>query len=369
MEEKAGGRRKGALKKRRQVKSSSSADFKLSSYADASDARSRIRKSDSAVISPVTSPEAEEDVDWFDRDEDELAADIEKLSVRESNKKSREDDVYEPQAQAFPYDFWFLLSSYIPPEDVGRFAQISQLTNHIVKSQAFWRRMYARYYRYDLELDSSYAPAQMSRPLGLRTKVIKMLHLIYPPYLPTSQISSIWPDLDLLVGRVCSLFWTNKLSSKICLFYLKLKDVHLATQTSKHREYFPDTADDQDEEGRRSTQRLLNNLSDIHANSENGCKLLQITAVSWCSVPALLGLRLRSIGVSVSHGMRHHKVQLEFGGSRRGPSEVRVIIDSVANIKVLNWWNRHYITNPSTRTNRSVPTSLDPFNENHHQQH
>ncbi len=86
----------------------------------------------------------EVELDWFDRDEDDIAAEVEMLNV--GTYKEVGPPSLEFSSSVFPYDFWFLLSGFIAPEDVGRFASISPLTRHIVSSQAFWRRLYSRYF-------------------------------------------------------------------------------------------------------------------------------------------------------------------------------------------------------------------------------
>jgi len=44
----------------------------------------------------------------------------------------------------YPFDFWYLISMYIPPEDIGRFALICQTTNRIVNTVAFWIALFKK---------------------------------------------------------------------------------------------------------------------------------------------------------------------------------------------------------------------------------
>ena len=48
------------------------------------------------------------------------------------------------------------------------------------------------------------------------------------------------------------------------------------------------------------------------------------------------------MSVSVSHGMKHHKLQMEFGGPRGQSGDIKVLIDSVVSLKVLDWWDPQY---------------------------
>jgi len=38
----------------------------------------------------------------------------------------------------YPFDLWYLISMYIAPEDIGRFALICRTTNRVVNTIAFW---------------------------------------------------------------------------------------------------------------------------------------------------------------------------------------------------------------------------------------
>jgi len=315
-------------------------DLTLASYANSTDPKPRYRKSDSVISTAEASPAIEED--WFEREEDDIIADVEKIKVRGTRQLETEEDVGF-SSQIFPYDFWFLLGGYIEPEFIGTFAQISRVTRHVVSTQVFWRRLYSRYYRIDQDVGPHFSPESMSRLLGYRTRVIKLLHLIYPRFrLTLAQKSSFWPDLNNLVGRVCTLHWTSKISRQQCYFYFKLKDPHTSQQKYKHTEFFAEESDDF-----CVSRRLLDDLSDINHNTEQGCKLLQVLNVGWCQLQPVLGLRLKSVSLSVSNEMKHHKLCLDFGPPASKSSDIRVTLNSVLNVKVLNWWNPQYKGNPA----------------------
>lgn len=44
----------------------------------------------------------------------------------------------------YPADLWFLISGYIRPEDVGRFALICRQSYNVTRSSGFWRQLYRR---------------------------------------------------------------------------------------------------------------------------------------------------------------------------------------------------------------------------------
>jgi len=55
-------------------------DLTLASYANSTDPKPRYRKSDSVISTAEASPAIEED--WFEREEDDIIADVEKIKVR-----------------------------------------------------------------------------------------------------------------------------------------------------------------------------------------------------------------------------------------------------------------------------------------------
>jgi len=334
----------------------------LDSWANASKPRGRRKCNAKTVIasnSQISAHCDEEDLDWFDRSEDDIAADVEqRLAKRQCGEKSSlsmpDDQSF--NVQVFPYDFWFTLSNYIPPEDIGRFALICRMTAHIVSSLAFWRRLYTRYYdptSFAMSVMLSalsfnpFQPESMTRLRGFRTRVIKLLHQVYPPFIAHQHQSRGWPDLDPLLGRTCMLHWSQQHSKRQCFFYFKLKDCSSATRLfSTHQDHFEEE-DDEETDSFGVDRGLLDNLSNINYNTEDGCCLLQVRAVSWCLVEPLLGLTLKNVSLSASAGMRHHKLGMVFGSRYSTNQDVRVVIDTVGSVKVLNWWHPNYHDKPS----------------------
>ena len=96
----------------------------------------------------------------------------------------------------------------------------------------------------------------------------------------------------------------------------------------------------------RRTAALLSQLTDIHDNPEDGCSVLQVHSAYWSSLSPVMGLKLVSVSLSVSHGMRYHKLKLLFGSpeasSVRTANTTEIVIDSVVGVKIYNWWHPHY---------------------------
>ena len=87
-------------------------------------------------------------------------------------------------------------------------------------------------------------------------------------------------------------------------------------------------------------------------------------------MPPVLGLRLHQVSLSVSHGMRHHKLKLRFGSPRsdgHGPPDqqdtVTTVLDNVVNLKLLDWWNPEYPHDlqQATYSKMTGHNVMDPF--------
>ena len=68
----------------------------------------------------------------------------------------------------YPYDFWELISNYIPPESVATFSAICRDTYTIVNQASFWTKLYRDYYREDALLPSHLQPDCMARQYRLK---------------------------------------------------------------------------------------------------------------------------------------------------------------------------------------------------------
>jgi len=342
-------------------------DLPLANFVDSPEKRSRVRKSDSGNLKDMskTTLEPEEVPDnWFERDEDDLVTETNTLIITTSRTPNPEVKIFTTQKYTqYPLDFWHLLSNYIKPEQVGTFALICKSSNLVVSSQSFWRSLYKYYFdpvaHYDLP--DRLLPDCMSRPKGLRAGVVKMLHRTYTPFLERQgRLGSVWPDPHMLTGKVCLVNWSNKVAKRSVYYYFKLKDIGKINKAAKlcDTEVY-DVSDDEDDGigDFQQTKQLINELSDINYNPEEGCKILQVTGNCWSSIPPVIGLKLLGVTLSVSHGMRFHKLKLLFGSPlsdcRRNHDQqetTQVLIDNVCGMKVLNWWSPQYPRDGERRT-------------------
>jgi len=351
-------------------------DLPVANFIDSPEKRSRVRKSDSGnlkIMSQVVNNEEAQDVpdDWFDRDEEDLVSETTNMVISTAPEPKQEIKIFTSQRYTqYPLDFWHLLSYYIKPEQVGTFALICKLSNTVVSSQSFWRSLYNNYFDplAHNDLPSRLLPDCMSRPKGLRAGVIKMLHMTYTPFLEKqSRVSASWPDPHLLTGKVCLVNWSNKVAKKTVYYYFKLKD-NLTTKAVKPPDTFEDYTSDEDEDcigDSHQTKKLINELSDITYNPEEGCRVLQVSGTCWSATPPVIGLKLLGVTLSVSHGMRFHKLKLLFGSPlsdcRRNHDQqetTQVLIDNVCGMKVLDWWSPQY---PRDGERRHIRQNIDYF--------
>jgi len=333
-------------------------DLPVANFVDTSEKRSRVRKSDlgyfKAKMSQIVS-EADDNVpdDWFDRDEDDLPAEETNTVINTAVVSKPEVKIYTSEKyRMYHMDFWHLLSNYIKPEQVRSFALLCKQSYAVVCSQTFWRTLYQDYFdpASHGDLPARLLPDSMSRPKGLIAGVIKMLHRTYQPFLERqTRQSQSWPDPHCLTGNLCILNWSTKVAKKTVYYYFKFKDSSLLRTKHKHNDTTEEI--DSDEEYSQKTKQLLDDLSDIRYNPEEGCKILQVTAASWSAIPPVLGLKLLGVTLSVSHGMRFHKLKLLFGSPltdcrRQAVQEevTEVVVDSVCGMKVLDWWSPQYLS-------------------------
>merc|ERR1711953_1000840 len=91
--------------------------------------------------------------DWEEREEDtdDEIVSISQVEVFKPKAQYREEDCIQIQDDS---DFWYLLSKYIQPSDVGKFALICKASYYTVATLGFWRKLYLRHFdpviHYDL---------------------------------------------------------------------------------------------------------------------------------------------------------------------------------------------------------------------------
>ena len=101
------------------------------------------------------------------------------------------------------------------------------------------------------------------------------------------------------------LHWTKRSAQKQVTFFFKLRDAAVdgkgvrRGRVEEKEDWLKEHGEDVDEES------FLEEMSDIGHNPEEGCRVMQVGSAAWSKVPPVMGLQLRSVGLSVSGlGMR-----------------------------------------------------------------
>ncbi|XP_078047061.1 transmembrane protein fates-shifted isoform X2 [Augochlora pura] len=233
----------------------------------------------------------------------------------------------------YPLDVWFIISEYICPEAVGKFARICRNSYHVTTTGKFWFHLYKTYYRPIPSLPERLQPQCMVRMHGLRACVIRTLHYIYfaskrsidnMPYYRQEEPHS-------LVKRRCCLMWHKK-EKLVWFFYFKLKEVPKSNRNSMK---------EKPKLNSRKTD-FLEMLEDVAVNPEEGCKLLKVACHRYSMLPQVTGLILQKVAVMVRQGVKV-QLQLSFGTSDV-PNTLthQVMLNDVLNCQVLNWWHPSY---------------------------
>ncbi|KAL6436499.1 hypothetical protein ACFW04_004764 [Cataglyphis niger] len=251
-----------------------------------------------------------------------------KLKCQEANDKEEGID--------YPLDIWFIISEYIRPEAVGKFAQICKSSCYVTTTAKFWFYLYKSYYKFVPNLPEHLQP-QCMRLHGLRACVIRALHYSYFTSLLQREVDDMsylrQEEPHSLVKRKCTLMW-HKEGKIRWYFYFKLKEISkTCNKPLKQNIQQCDT---------KKTE-FLEMLEDVAVNPEEGCKVLRVTCLKYSMLPPVIGLVLQTVSMNLMPGFREHRLQLGFGTSDV-PSTLtnQVILRDVTEYRILDWWDPTY---------------------------
>ncbi|KAG5881678.1 hypothetical protein JTB14_030898 [Gonioctena quinquepunctata] len=321
-------------------------DVTINDFANSSVSKFRLKKSNNSVTGVLKKIETEKDwdekIDEFEGDFVEVVDEDGNITyaIQQSDPRRRKKTLsnwenVNDNGLEYPIDIWFLLSEYIHPEDVGRFAGICRASFEVVCTAKFWFTMYRRYYCSVPNIPEQLQPECLVRKYGLRTSVIRALYYMYPPFVNELIIHNIVEEHpDVLLKRQCESLWHQKKKGS-WVYYFKMRertDIHLQ-HSSRGSPKQPD---------------LLEILDDVSANPDEHCRVLQVTCKHLTRIPPVIGQLLTSVSLTLSQGFRHHRLLLGFGSgmsnycSPDGSNSSTIILDPVINYKVLDWWHPLY---------------------------
>ncbi|XP_015118281.1 transmembrane protein 183 isoform X2 [Diachasma alloeum] len=302
----------------RKKPSSFSGDVTINDFANSPGVHNRLRKAAAKNDTELQS---------------EVVEQMKKYSRSRRKNKAIETPEDDTSGIDYPLDLWFLISEYIAPEAVGKFARICKGSNHVVKTAKFWFHLYKRFYKNTGNLPERLTPACMVRPYGLRACVIRTLHFTY--FSSADRIGqnpySGQEEPHSLIKRRCCLMWHKKGETR-WYFYFKLKEMNTSRAVKKRITWDDDQRSD-----------LTEMLEDVSINSEEGCRILRVACLKYSMVPLVIGLILQTVKLDLSPGFDHHRLQLSFGTSfiPKTPTQV-VVLSGVVDCKVLDWWHPCY---------------------------
>ncbi|XP_074660621.1 putative transmembrane protein 183BP [Tubulanus polymorphus] len=299
----------------------------------------------------ISGTEENEDCSSSEDDEDSDCDGAGVVTNGHQNGAKKENS--ESSRRVYPVDFWFLLADYVYPEDVGRFARICQHSHYVVHTTHFWRKLYNRFLSCERDLPLELRPCSMMMAHGLRTRVIRALYIMYALFHERTAKPTIpfEDEIHSLEGGRCLLMWHSKDRRNYWHFYFKIYHEHAAcairqSKRAPHRRHGNGGGSNHSSPARRSKD-LLDAAYDLHDNAEDGCRLLQVTALNFISLPpTVMGLYLSKVYLNVSQGMRYHKLRLSFVSYSNArarhaqPSDgTDVLLDPVVDAKVFKWWH------------------------------
>ncbi|XP_037830971.1 transmembrane protein 183A isoform X2 [Kryptolebias marmoratus] len=280
--------------------------------------------------------------DDLDPEEEEEGGNETKVARKKKNKRRKENSECS-DGENYPVDIWLVLSSYIRPEDVCRFALICRNAWTVTCTAAFWTRLYRRHYRIDVELPFRLQPVCIDRMRCLRACVIRSLFHLYEPFsLRVSKIPALPESTpSTLLNSKCLLFWVKKLSGTRPEGLWEFNFKFLKQGHSKN--------------GCAKSLCLPKQYEDVHLNPDSDCYLLQVTTLNYIFTPVVMGMTLTLFTINVSTDMRHHRVRLVLQdsplqrGKRRGDQGgTQVVLDPVHSVKLMDWWHPQYPSLPYT---------------------
>ncbi|CAH2220776.1 transmembrane 183A isoform X1 [Pelobates cultripes] len=259
-------------------------------------------------------------------------------SKKKKSKKNKENSIVDRTGDDYPIDIWLVLSGYIRPEDVLKFALICKNAWIVTCTAAFWMRLYKRHYCVNVYLPVRLLPECICRLRSLRACVIRSLYHLYEPFCSRVAKSPQIPESTpcTLANSKCLLFWCRKVtgskSEAMWEFNFKFKK-----QPPRLKNHCPNQLQPPSE------------YKEVHFNPDNDCFLLKVSTLNFIFIPVVMGMTLTFFTINVSTDMRHHRVKLVFrdspvwnGKKPQGDQGVQIILDPVHSVTLLDWWHPRY---------------------------
>uniref|UniRef100_A0A182Q3V9 F-box domain-containing protein n=1 Tax=Anopheles farauti TaxID=69004 RepID=A0A182Q3V9_9DIPT len=259
-----------------------------------------------------------------------LGEDLEPMSEtgRTGKKHPPEDPSLIVPYNDYHIDVWFLVSEFVRPEDVCRFALICRKTAEVVQSGRFWTQLYRTHYDRNVEMPPRFQPDSMVRLRGLRSAVIRSMYYLYPPFVERLTLGYSRNPYRV-VGRQLISTWHKR--TKNCWTYcFRLKASFKAGSRPARSAQL------------QQQKNSLAFMQDIYMNPEEGCQILMITTDFLKVIPMYNEtLFVKNLTQTLSQSMMRYKVRLVLG-NYCGKAIDELVFDPVCNLNVLDWWMPEY---------------------------
>lgn len=265
-------------------------DVTLNDFANSTVTKNRLKKSTNNVNRVLQ--HFEDEKSWEDKSDD-FEGDFVKQEndggnymyvIRKPELKKRKKrfsltkHLNESGGNDYPIDLWYILSEYIRPEDVGRFAGICRSSFEVVCTAKFWFHLYRKYYNITPSLPEQLQPECLVRKYGLRAAVIRSLYYMYPHFVSKLKLNScnvVFQHPDILKNRVCDSMWYCQRDGWWRYSFKLRETINNSKQLCRITNF--------------KRHDLLEFLDDVSANPDEHCRVLQITSKHFIHVPPLIG--------------------------------------------------------------------------------
>ena len=328
----------------------------LSKFADSKSVGSRMSKS-SQTSNFTIKVDADIEIESDEEDDEVIFENRQSKSVVKMLDKWTDGVNY-------PYDLWEILSQYISPESVGKFACLCKSAYLSINCASFWLNLHqihaaqvSRNYYWKkgkeilpVKFQSDYVNRFCQG--NLRSIVIRSLFFTHEPFKKKLLSLQNKNDPHSIVGLVCIGAWTSRKTSTY-RFCFKVSSTQNSMKT--YRSGLITKRNDDEPWYLQTTE----NKTDISISPEESCQLLQVDCDAYNPLPgSVCGLRIHSINITSSgEGFRYQKISMILGpphfrkdkdsnGRLRilSPHSVIVDIGNITAINLVKWYHPLFYT-------------------------
>ncbi|XP_055551740.1 transmembrane protein 183-like isoform X1 [Wyeomyia smithii] len=232
-------------------------------------------------------------------------------------------------------DIWYLISEYILPEDVCRFALKCRKTAEVVQSAKFWYHLYRKHCNvYVDDLPGRLQSVNMIILHGLRACTIRCLFYTYPPFVHRITIAP-YTDPHRITGRQLVFSWYRQYRTG-WNYYFKLRSRPIPGSRAERSTVL------------QRQKTYPDYLKDIFMNPEEGCQILIVTTEALHIIPQYQEpLFVRSLTQTLAQGMSKYMVRLKMANYCQQVVD-EIVLVPVRRVRLLDWWNPNYYLEGST---------------------